>query len=337
MGDHQKTVLLRAVICLIAAGAAFWLLLTLTNQSWANRYQRKETRESGNQAFMDEGIVEWNGERYRKKPALTLILLAGIDKDGTETASPRVNYRNGGQADFLMLLAIDHGEKQIHQLQIDRDTMAEVMVLGVYGNETGTRELQICLAHSFGARPEDNARYTVRAVRTLMNDLEIDGYYMVDYSAVPALTDLLDGVQVTISEDMTVINPEWYKGHTLTLNGADAETFVRTRKSIGSGTNAERMNRQAVYMRGVIDRIYQKLSEGPDFASELVSTIQTIAVTDLTNQRLLEEINEARSYEVLPVDFLPGRYEQDESGFMEFYPDEGSVTAWIMNHLYSVR
>ena len=337
MHDHRKTVLLRAAVSLFIAGVVFFLLITLTNQSWTKQYQHPEIRETGNQAFMDEGIVEWNGERYRKKPALTIILVAGVDKDGTENASPRVNYRNGGQADFLMLLAIDHGEKQIHQLQIDRDTMAEVMVLGVYGNETGTRELQICLAHSFGARPEDNARYTVRAVRTLLNDLEIDGYYMVDYGAVPVLTDLVEGVPVTIAEDMTPINPEWYKGHTITLKGKDAETFVRTRKSIGSGTNAERMNRQAVYMRSVIDRIYQKLSETKDFASELVSTIQSIAVTDLTNQRLLEEINEARSYEVLPVNVLPGRYEQDDNGFIEFYPDEGCVTEWIMNHLYSAR
>ena len=337
MHDHRKTILLRAIASIVIAGVVLLLLFTLTDQTWSKRYQHEEIRETGNQAFMDEGIVEWNGERYRKKPALTVILLAGVDKDGTETASPRVNYRNGGQADFLMVLAIDHGEKQIHQLQIDRDTMAEVMVLGVYGNETGTRELQICLAHSFGARPEDNARYTVRAVRTLLDDLEIDGYYMVDYSAVPVLTDLLDGVPVTIGEDMTPINPEWYKGHTITLTGTDAETFVRTRKSIGSGTNEERMNRQVIYMRSVIDRIYRKLTESRDFASELVSTIQSIAVTDLTSQKLLEEINEARSYEVLPVDHLPGRYGQDDNGFIEFYPDEGSATEWIMNHLYSAR
>ena len=65
--------------------------------------------------------------------------------------------------------------------------------------------------------------------------------------------------------------------------------------------------------------------------------IHSIAVTELTDQRLLEEISRARAYEVLPVDRLPGRYTQDESGFIEFYPDEDSATEWIMNHLYSVR
>ena len=337
MSEQQKTVLLRAVIILLAAGALLVALPELAGDAWLSRYQLQETRETGNQAFMDEGIVEWNGNRYRRKPALTLILLAGIDKDGTEVSSPRVSYRNGGQADFLMLLAIDHGEKQIHQLQIDRDTITEVTILGVYGNETGTRELQICLAHSFGAIPEDNAKYTVRAVRTLLNDLEINGYYMVDYSAVPIMTDLLDGVPVTVEEDMTTVNPEWYKGHTITLAGPDAETFVRTRQTVGRGTNAERMNRQAIYMRGVITKIHEKLSENTDFASQLISTFHSIAVTDLTDMALLEEINKARTYEVLPVDHLPGHYEQDDSGFIEFYPDDGAEKEWIMNHLYSVR
>ena len=337
MDNHRKTILLRAVIILLAAAAALAALIVLTGQRWSERYELQETRETGNRSFMDEGIVEWNGERYRKKPAMTLILLGGIDKESTETASPRVSYRNGGQADFLMLLAIDHGEKKIYQLQIDRDTMTEVTVLGVYGNETGTRELQICLAHSFGARPADNARYTVRAVRTLLNGLEIDGWYMIDYSAVPALSEILDGVPVRIPEDMTAVNPEWYKGHTITLTGKDAETFVRTRKTVGSGTNAERMERQAVYMRSVIERIRLKLADDNGFASELVSAFRSAAVTEMTEQRLLEEISKARAYEVQPVDRLTGQYTQDESGFAEFYPDKDSVTEWIMNHLYSVR
>ena len=337
MGEHRRQILLRAAVILLAAAAALAFLTGLTDRLWSEQHQQKETRETGNRAFMDEGVIERNGVRYRKKPAMTLILLAGIDKDPAETLSPRTNYRNGGQADFLMLLAIDHEEQKIHQLQIDRDTMAEVTILGVYGNETDTRELQICLSHSFGARPEDNAKYTVRAVRKLLDNLEIDGYYMVDYSAVPVLTDMLEGVQVTVAEDMTTVNPDWYKGHQVTLTGKDAETFVRTRQTIGRGTNAERMNRQAVYMQGVISRIRQKLSDDPHFATRLVSAFHSISVTDLTDQQLLEEISKAHLYEVMPVDYLPGHYEQDSDGFAEFYPDEGGTEEWIITRLYSAR
>ena len=312
------------------------LVIYLAGQDWSSRYH--EERESGNQAFMEEGIVSWNGKRYRKKPALSLILLGGIDKESDgETAARTSNYRNGGQADFLLLLAIDHGEKQIYQLQIDRDTMTEVMVLGVYGNETGTREMQICLAHSFGANREDNAKYTVDAVRGLLDGLEIDGYYMVDYSAVSTLTDALGGVTVTIPEDMTSVNPEWYKGHTITLQGKDAETFVRTRETVGAGTNAERMNRQASYIRGAISKMNQNLSRDNAFAGEFLATMRQIATTNLSEQALAEEINESHSYEVQPIDYLPGEYTLSDSGFVEFYPEEGSPTEWIMTHLYSER
>ena len=337
MNDRRKAVLLRAVIILVLTAAAAIFLLPQADRGWKEQYEHKEVRENGNQAFLDEGIVEWKGERYRRKPAVTLILLAGIDKDGTETALPRTSYRNGGQADFLLLLAIDHGEKQIHRLQIDRDTMAEITILGVYGNETGTRKLQICLAHSFGAMPEDNAKYTVKAVRTLLNGTDIDGYYIVDYSAVPRLTDALGGVAVEIPEDMTSVNPEWYEGHIINLKGKDAETFVRTRKTIGSGTNAERMSRQALYMSSVITWINESLSKDTAFASELISTLHEIAVTNLSDRQLLEEISEARGYEVLPIDYLPGSYGLDEDGFVAFYPEEGSAEEWVMDHLYSVR
>ena len=335
MSRRRQRILLRAILTLLITAGVLLLVFRQIDQTQASRY--RETREEGTQEFMEEGIIEWNGRRYRKKPATTVILVAGIDQDAT-AIPPGINrYRNGGQADFLILLAVDHGERQIHQLQIDRDTMAQVMVLGVYGNETGLRPLQICLAHSFGARSEENARYTVQAVSRLMDGLEINGYYMVDYSAIPLLTDALGGVSVTIPEDMTQVNPEWFEGHTLTLRGTDAETFVRTRQNVGEGTNAERMNRQAVYMRSAISRMRERLAEDSSFASSLLSTLRRVAETDLSDQTLLEELGESRDYEILPLDYLQGEYTLAENGYVEFYPEEGSATDWIMTHLYSER
>ena len=171
MNRHPRPAFLRTLILSVLCVACLLVLLQFADRSRPGSLE--EVRETGNQAFMDEGIVTWNGQKYRKKPALTVILLGGIDKTAQESGARTSSYRNGGQADFLLLLAIDHGNKQVHQLQIDRDTIADVTVLGVYGNETGTQPLQVCLAHSFGARPEDNAKYTVRAVQSLLDGLDI--------------------------------------------------------------------------------------------------------------------------------------------------------------------
>ena len=58
----------------------------------------------------------------------------GIDRAGDAVVS---GYRNGGQSDFLRLMVIDSAAKRITQLQIDRDTMTPITILGVLGQDGG--------------------------------------------------------------------------------------------------------------------------------------------------------------------------------------------------------
>ena len=230
----KKTIIRAAVLSAAAVILLVTALLIIRNQ---DRAEYGESRGRMSEGFGQLKTIEWNGKTYREKPAITTLLIVGVDKSGNPEATGSQTYRSGSPADFIMLLAIDHTDKKIYQLQIDRDTMADVTVLGVFGNETGTQKMQICLSHYYGNTPEANAKYTIRAVRNLLDGLEIDGYYMVDYDAVPVLNDALGGVTVHVEFDMTSVNPEWTQGSTVTLHGKEAETFVRSRMTIGSGTN----------------------------------------------------------------------------------------------------
>lgn len=334
--QNQRRIVFRAALLC----AAFLVLLLVAIRLMDDWHSRRfhEKRDAGAEAFMTSDVVVWEGEEFRRIPAVTTLLIAGIDKnDDMQQGTGTSRYRAGGQADFLILLAIDHTHHQIHQLQIDRDTMAEVTVLSVYGQETGERLMQICLSHSYGASKEENAQYTVKAVRKLLNDLPIDGYYMVDYSAVPVLNDALDGVTVTIPDDMTVINPLWQAGSSVTLHGKEAEAFVRARRSVGSGTNVERMRRQSEFMQQAILRLRECLAEDAGFGVRLLSTLSARAVTNFSDQQLAEEIEDSGGYEVLPLDYLDGEYRHGDSGYLEFYADEGSAESWIMRHLYTKK
>ena len=332
-GQRKRTIVRAVVLCVIAAGlllASMWFIDRM------QREQYKEARGTGTDAFMEAGSVTWEGERYKKTPGVTTILIAGIDREQDARQGVGTSrYRDGGQADFLLLLAVDRTHRQVHQLQIDRDAMTEVSVLGVYGQETGTRVMQICLAHSYGANGEENARYTVKAVRGLMNGLSIDDYYMLDYGAVPVLNDALGGVTVTVPDDMSSVNPLWTKGSVVTLAGDEAETFVRTRKTVGEGTNEERMGRQNAFMQSALAALREALAKRAEFGSQLITSLRPHVTTSLTDQRLLETIQGAADYEILPVEYLEGAYAIGESGFMEFYPGEGSAEQWIMRHLYT--
>ena len=331
---HRRRTILRAALL----GAAF-LALLLTGiwllESWqTSRFQ--ERRETGNEEFMNAGRTVWEGEEYRKIPGVTTLLIAGIDQEADPQQSVGTSrYRSGGQADFLLLVSIDHTNRRIHQLQIDRDAMAEVTVLSVYGQETGVRLMQIWLAHSYGANREENAQYTVKAVRGLMNDLEIDGYYMIDYTAVSALNDALGGVTVTIPDDMTVVNPLWTAGSTVTLHGTEAETFVRSRRGVGEGTNVERMRRQSEFMQKALARMQERMADDSGFGLRLLSDLAAKAITNLPDQQLAAEIQNAFEYQSAPPEYLDGEYRLGNSGYREFHVAEGSARRWIMTHLYT--
>ena len=328
---RRRTVVKAAVLSLLAVLlllAGLYFLKTQEDREYA------ENRGSMTEGFGQLRTVQWNGRTYREKPAVTTLLIAGIDKQDTEKNAATV-YRSGGQADFLLLLGIDHTEKKIHQLQIDRDTMTDVDILGVFGNEVGTRVLQICLAHSFGGTKEDNAKYTVKAVQNLLEGIEIDGYYMVDYGAVPLLNDALGGITVHLDFDMTSVNPDWTQGKTVTLHGKEAETFVRSRMTIGEGTNEERMVRQNEFMRNAITTMNKKISADLSFGEALLDTLSDIAETNFTKKRLLEELNVAYNFEVLPVDHPAGEYSIGPEGFVEFHMQDGAAVEWVLNHLYT--
>ena len=75
---------------------------------------------------MTEGFGKYEekifqGDTYYKKTGLTTLLLMGIDRDST---GEQFMYRDGGQADFLLLLVIDHDGNVVRQLQVNRDTMS---------------------------------------------------------------------------------------------------------------------------------------------------------------------------------------------------------------------
>ncbi len=337
----MKRTWIKAALISVIGVAVLAAAIILLNNNDNSYYQQK--RGSMSEGFGQLKTIEWQGDTYREKPAVTTILLVGVDKEGMGDEEGGNDYRSGGRADFIMLVAIDKTDKQIHRLQIDRDTMTEIDILGVFGNEVGTRVEQICLSHAYGATPQDNAKYTMRAVRNLLGGLDIDGYYMIDYTAMPVLNDALGGVTVKMQYDMTSVNTAWTKGTTVTLHGKEAEDFVRSRKTVGEGTNRERMDRQAEFMTNAITKMKQRVSNDLNFGEGLLTTLAAVAETNMTQKRLVNELNESYGFDYLPIDHPEGEYvistEDDMEGrlvgYMEFRMKENSAVEWVLAHLYT--
>ena len=203
-------------------------VLLFVGGSWLEkRSQKPETRTELPQETAE--TMEVDGVTYRKKSRLTTILVMGVDHDTQDS----YEYRKADQADFLRLVVLDDADKTVQQLQIDRDTITPVTVLGLLGDRYEPVTQQICLGYAFGDGRQTSCEVTVEAVENLLGGQTIDQYLAMGLDGISTLNDLAGGVTVTLEDDFSAIDPAMTKGTTLTLQGEQAETYVRSRRSIG--------------------------------------------------------------------------------------------------------
>ena len=297
--------------------------------------RQNQTQERGE---LTSGIgqrkrVEYNGHTYAERTNLTTILLMGIDR--TED-SQSYGARQGGQADSLLLLVIDHSNKTISQLQIDRDTITPVEVMGVLGNSVGTRDMQISLSHGFGRTAEACCKNTVKAAENLLEGVVIDYYMALNMDAIGKLNNALGGVTVTLQDDFSDTDPAMVKGATLKLTDEQAEIYLRARMSVGSGTNEERMARQRVFLSAAVDILREKIKESVNYAGEFFDALEPNMTSSVKRGMLMNEANQSYNFEVKPIDTLAGEHKVSSDGFMEFHVADGAAADWVMQVFYDL-
>ena len=329
MGRNRNSILLRAILA-----AAALIILLVGGYIVGRRLETSGHPEE--RSVMTEGFgqyEEWivDGRTYYKRTGITNLLIIGVDRDTTQELG---SYRNGGQADFLLLLSIDHQNNEIRQLQIDRDTIAEVPVLSIFGRPSGSKRMQICLSHAYGADQEACGANTVEAVEKYLTKVDVDFFLALDYSAIDVLNDLLGGVTVTLSEDFSHLDPEMKQGTTLTLHGHQAELFVRSRMSVGDGTNTSRQMRQRMWMNGAMDLLKQKLKSNAAFGDQLLDALGDGLITDAARGRILNEMNRAWQYTVRQVEDIPGVHTKGDDGFVEYHTEPDDVVNWVLSAFY---
>ena len=335
-GCYKPRTPLRPILTLLAFLAACAALMLGAGQWLQRSGGNPEARGDLSVRFTQAPTVMYQGAQYQPKTRLTTLLVMGIDHASTDSAAQQT-FRNGGQADFLLLLVMDDAAKAITPIQIDRDTMAEVTVLGILGNITGTRTTQICLSHGFGDGGAQSCQLTCDAVSRLLLGVGIQFYLALDLDGITPLNDALGGVSVMLADDFTALDAAMARGATLTLMGKQAEYYVRNRLNIGIGTNEARMVRQHTYWDGLAAKISQKIrSEGnASFVGELFDLLTPYLQSDMKRGRLMNEVWYSRDYTVNQTLWPSGSYQSGTDGFVEFHADEAGLEALVMRTFYS--
>ena len=321
--EQKNKTVFHAVAALLAVLAV--VLVLYGGGRWLEkRAEKPETRTQLPQA--DQETVEVDGVTYRKKSRLTTILVMGVDHDTQDS----YEYRKAGQADFLRLVVLDDADKTVQQLQIDRDTMTPVTVLGLLGDRYEPVTEQICLGYAFGDGRKTSCEVTVEAVGNLLGGQTIDQYLAMGLDGISTLNDLAGGVTVTLEDDFSAADPAMTKGATLTLQGNQAEIFVRRRMDIGEGTNEARMVRQEEYLAQLSAQLESRVQQDQQFTAQVYDALQPYLVTDLAKGRLVNEVWAAKDDTVEPAIALEGEHKVAEDGFTEFYPTEASIQKAVL-------
>ena len=325
--EQKNKTVFHAVAALLAVLAV--VLVLYGGGRWLEkRAEKPETRTQLPQA--DQETVEVDGVTYRKKSRLTTILVMGVDHETQET----YDYRKAGQADFLRLIVLDNKNKTVQQLQIDRDTITPVTMLGVLGDQYEPVTQQICLGYAFGDGRQSSCEVTVEAVENLLGGQKIDQYLSMGLDGISTLNDLAGGVTVTLEDDFSAIDPAMTKGTTLTLWGDQAEVYVRTRRSIGVGTNEARMARQEQYIRQITSQLDAKVQQDQNFVLTAYDALEPYLYTNIPRGQLANEAWAAKDYERMDTIKPDGTYQVGEDGFMEFYPDADALQQAVLQLFY---
>ena len=278
-----------------------------------------------------EGAQVYMNRRWYAPRNLETMLIIGIDELGAMAETNAYNNRN--QADFLALYARDVDTGRSFVLHLNRDTMTDITVLGVTGENAGTRRAQLALSYNYGSGGSVSSRNTASAVEHLLYGVGVDHYLTVTMNAIPLLNDWAGGVELEVKDDFSAMDASMAKGQTVTLMGNQALTYVRTRYGMDDSSNLHRMTRQRQYAAAWLDAARAKLNDQTAVA-ELVMQLKDYHHSDCTAEELAAFARKLGEMETIPIYEIPGEARLGET-YVEYYADEEALQQLVLECFYT--
>ena len=312
------------VLAAIFLISAVLLLLEIREKNIANSLKRPEKLNE---------TLSYKGKKYVLKDKVDTFLILGLDKfDNADSGS----YNNNKQADFLLLLVIDNSSGTCKAIQINRDTMAAVNVLGVAGDKIDTVTKQIALSHTYGNGREVSCRNTANAVSGVLLGVGIDHYASLVMEGVPVFNDMFGGVTLEIMDDFSGIDDTLIQGETMTLMGDQALHYVRSRKGMDDSSNNSRMKRQKQYLEALFAQIQKSVKEDESLLTSSALQMTEYIVSDCSANKWSSILEKLSDYTFEKIHVIEGKTVRGDE-FMEFYPDKDSIKEIVIDCFYEEK
>lgn len=281
------------VIVLATAGVFYGIHRSKAADSGTSAKKAADTEDQ------DSDIIVYNGQKYKYDTDKTAVLFLGVDKTAKADVDSVPGY--GGQSDTIILMVMDKKEKTVSLLEISRDTMTDIKVYSESGDLVGTERAQITLQYAYGDSTKRSCHLTKDVVSNLLYGTPIRKHISLNMEGIAGIVDALNGVKITIPEDYTMIDPSFVKGAEVTLNGAQAERYVRYRDTAVTGSNNSRMERQNSFLTAMIRQVKGLIQGGVDGYQLLMDSAGDYVNTDLTADEIKKLSDYSYTEEIIQV------------------------------------
>ncbi|MCX4981260.1 LCP family protein [Streptomyces sp. NBC_00572] len=228
-----------SLVVLAAAGVGWWFYRKLDGNITTDTTAAAELR------------------RYEKErppagvSAARNILLIGSDTRSGEGNRKYGKDRGTQRSDTTILLHLSAGKKSATAMSLPRDLMVTIpSCRKTDGTRTREQFAQFNWAFEFGG-----TACTIRTVEKLTG-IRVDHHMVIDFRGFKKMVDAVDGVEVCLKEPVNDADAKLkLPAGRQTLDGEQALGFVRARKSIGNGSDTERMDRQQQFLGALVSKV----------------------------------------------------------------------------------
>jgi len=195
--------------------------------------------------------------RYEKERPTSLVKDAqNVLVIGSDSRSGDGNSRYGRdsgteRSDTTILLHLSKGRHTATAISLPRDLMVDVpSCLRADGRRSEPTFAMFNYAFEMGG-----SACTIRTVEKL-TDIRVDHHVVIDFHGFKEMVDAVDGVRVCLKEpiDDKAAKLKLPAGR-VTLDGEQALGYVRARKTLGNGSDTDRMERQQRFLGALVNKV----------------------------------------------------------------------------------
>lgn len=228
-----------SLLVLLVSGIGWWL------------YRKLEGNITTDLTAVEE-LERYDRERPLPAPhGAQNILLIGSDSRAGADNGKYGRDKGVQRSDTTILLHIAGDRRSVTAVSVPRDLLVDVpSCRTAQGTRSRPQYAQFNSAFAVGG-----AACTIRTVERLTG-VRIDHHMVVDFHGFKSMVDAVGGVTVCLPASIDDADAHLrLKAGKQTLNGEQALGYVRARKSLGNGSDTERMDRQQQFLGALFNKV----------------------------------------------------------------------------------